>query len=312
MKPLVSVIVPIYKVEAYIEECIDSVLSQTFKNFELILVDDGSPDNCGAICDAYAAKDSRIQVIHQRNQGVTRARANGVAAAQGKFITFVDGDDTLLPEALATMLKPADDETDVVLAKYAGAPCPPAGELSLDEYRKHFAVMKGVIVGPFAKLFRRTLFNDYIFDLPPELRVGEDAVMNIRLAYRAQGKIYCTDSVVYVYRDNELSAMHTHKVSPESDMLLQRYRLDSIPPEEVSRLLPEGLADSLIHHWINATLESVILPTSTKAYHQYLLSIEKYSSLTLPFYPGFILHCHNAVLRFAVIHSRKLLKKLFN
>ena len=83
MTPLVSIIVPIYNVETYIQECIDSVVAQSFANFEVILVNDGSQDNCGIICNENAERDSRIRVIHQQNQGVTRARANGVAAARG-------------------------------------------------------------------------------------------------------------------------------------------------------------------------------------------------------------------------------------
>ena len=79
-----SVIVPVYKVEPYLQKCVDSVLDQTFRDFELILVDDGSPDNCGAICDEYAAKDSRIRVIHQENQGVSAARNAGIEASKGE------------------------------------------------------------------------------------------------------------------------------------------------------------------------------------------------------------------------------------
>ena len=92
---LIGVIVPVYKVEKYITECIESILAQTYTNFRLILVDDGSPDNAGKICDEYAKKDSRITVIHQENAGVTRARARGVEEAEDcEFITVVDSDDT--------------------------------------------------------------------------------------------------------------------------------------------------------------------------------------------------------------------------
>ena len=91
--PKISVIVPVYKVEAYLQECVDSILAQTFEDFELILVDDGSPDNCGAICDAYAGKDSRVKVIHQENQGLSGARNTGIEASKGEFLTFVDSDD---------------------------------------------------------------------------------------------------------------------------------------------------------------------------------------------------------------------------
>jgi glycosyltransferase involved in cell wall biosynthesis len=90
---LISIIIPIYKVEKYIGKCIDSVLSQTFKEFELILVDDGSPDSCPAICDEYAKKDNRIKVIHKTNAGVADARNKGIDLANGKYIMFIDSDD---------------------------------------------------------------------------------------------------------------------------------------------------------------------------------------------------------------------------
>ena len=101
IKGLIGVIVPVYKVEKYIAECIESILAQTYTNFRLILVNDGSPDNAGIICDEYAKKDSRITVIHQENGGVTSARARGVEEASDcEFITFVDADDTIPQNSL--------------------------------------------------------------------------------------------------------------------------------------------------------------------------------------------------------------------
>lgn len=102
--PTVSIVVPIYKVEQYIHRCIDSILSQTFSDFELILVDDGSPDNCGAICNEYAEKDPRVKVIHKPNGGVSSARNAGIDAAIGKYIAFCDSDDYLDPEWVAELV----------------------------------------------------------------------------------------------------------------------------------------------------------------------------------------------------------------
>ena len=98
--PEISVIVPVYKAEAYLHACIDSILSQTASDFELILVDDGSPDNCGAICDDYAARDSRVRVIHQKNQGQAAARNRAIAVAKGDWVCFVDSDDAVHPQML--------------------------------------------------------------------------------------------------------------------------------------------------------------------------------------------------------------------
>uniref|UniRef100_UPI003079CB33 glycosyltransferase family 2 protein n=1 Tax=Phascolarctobacterium succinatutens TaxID=626940 RepID=UPI003079CB33 len=93
--PRLSVIVPVYKVEKYIHKCVDSILNQTFKDFELILIDDGSPDNCGEICDEYAKKDSRVRVIHKENGGQSSARNRGLDIAKGEIIGFVDSDDDI-------------------------------------------------------------------------------------------------------------------------------------------------------------------------------------------------------------------------
>ena len=102
-RPEISIIVPVYKVEKYLNECINSILAQTFTDFELILVDDGSPDNCPALCDAAAAKDSRIRVIHKKNGGQSTARNAGLDAAHGEWIAFVDSDDTITPDYCAKL-----------------------------------------------------------------------------------------------------------------------------------------------------------------------------------------------------------------
>ena len=104
MKPLISVIIPIYKVEQYLRKCVDSVLLQTYANLEIILVDDGSPDNCGKICDEYAEKDSRIKVIHKTNGGLSSARNSGLDIAKGDYIGFIDSDDWIEPDMYEHLL----------------------------------------------------------------------------------------------------------------------------------------------------------------------------------------------------------------
>ena len=105
MAPSISIIVPVYKVEKYLRKCVDSILCQSFSDFELILVDDGSPDNCPAICDEYANIDERIIVIHQENRGLSASRNAGLQIAKGKYICFVDSDDILHPQYCAILIK---------------------------------------------------------------------------------------------------------------------------------------------------------------------------------------------------------------
>lgn len=128
-KPLLSIIVPVYDVERYLPKCMDSILAQTFTDFELILVDDGSPDNCPALCDAAAAKDARIRVIHQKNGGLSAARNAGLDAARGAWIGFVDSDDYIAPEMYEALYHAVQSTgADLALCDYAevdetGAPC---------------------------------------------------------------------------------------------------------------------------------------------------------------------------------------------
>lgn len=102
--PKISIIVPVYRVESYLDRCVRSICAQTFADFELILVDDGSPDNCPALCDAWAAKDARIRVIHQTNKGLSGARNSGIEAARGQYLSFVDSDDYVEPDMLQKLV----------------------------------------------------------------------------------------------------------------------------------------------------------------------------------------------------------------
>lgn len=119
MIPFLSVIVPVYKVEPYLRQCLDSILGQTFKDMEIILVDDGSPDSCPAICDEYAEKDLRIQVIHQPNGGPGKARKTGVKICQGSYITFVDSDDWIEPDMYQVMWERIqENRADILTTDY--------------------------------------------------------------------------------------------------------------------------------------------------------------------------------------------------
>lgn len=124
--PLISVIVPVYKVEAYLSRCIDSILAQTFTNFELILINDGSPDNCGKICDEFSQKDKRIHVIHKENGGLSSARNAGIdwvfANSNSQWLTFIDSDDWIHPQYLELLLSGATStNTDICVCEYKEA-----------------------------------------------------------------------------------------------------------------------------------------------------------------------------------------------
>lgn len=177
---LISVIIPIYKVEAYLHRCIDSVLAQTYRNLEIILVDDGSPDNCGKICDEYAQKDSRIRVIHKKNGGVSDARNVGLESAKGEYLSFVDSDDyiesTMYEELLRTLL---DADADIAACGYYNVrdtitpSCTNVKTKVLDATEGLHEVIFSKTVGimPWGKLYRRELFNTVMY---PKGRICED------------------------------------------------------------------------------------------------------------------------------------------
>ena len=210
--PKISIIVPVYKVEKYLGPCIDSILSQSFTDYELILVDDGSPDNCGAICDAYARKDERIRVIHQENKGVSVARNNGVAQSSGEYVSFVDADDLLLSVFCKTLLD-IISRTDCDFAAAGFMRFVRENEIcSLNEETKttilsniqflDYQLSHGFSV--CGKLFRREVFQKVSFS--PGIR-HEDIVFPADLARTLKNGVCVTDSALYLYRQHESSFM---------------------------------------------------------------------------------------------------------
>lgn len=183
--PELSVIVPVYKVEPYLPKCVDSILMQTFRDFELILIDDGSPDNCGAICEQYAARDDRIKVIHQANAGVSAARNAGLNIASGDYIGFVDSDDWIEPEMYATMLAVAKEKqvdvvicgiqyTDVDFVKQTPS-LPTEGSYTTEDLlRALFGMPNPLGGGVWNKLFARTTLETVRFRCGVAL--GEDGL----------------------------------------------------------------------------------------------------------------------------------------
>ena len=180
-----SIIVPVYKVEKYLPKCIDSILAQTFRDFELILIDDGSPDNCGAICDAYAARDSRIKVIHQANAGLSAARNAGLDISTGTYLGFVDSDDWIEPEMYETMIATAmEKNVDVVVCGVQY--CAEDGALirtdllSEDTYNRDgllsaFFGMPAPLGGTcWNKIFRTTRVNEIRF--AEDISICEDSI----------------------------------------------------------------------------------------------------------------------------------------
>lgn len=229
---LIGVIVPVYKVEKYIAECIESILAQTYTNFRLILVDDGTPDNAGKICDEYAKKDSRITVIHQENAGVTRARARGVEEADDcEFIMFVDGDDTITNCAINILYGIMNKDTDIVLSIVDEHFKPDSNKIDLDTYVKMLLLDRSMCVACWGKLYRRRLFSTKIFNIPSSVRISEDLIMNLKIAFECTGAIITTKENIYNHRINNESVTNTFKRTHEYETTLYNTIIKSIPKE---------------------------------------------------------------------------------
>ncbi len=235
-----SIIVPIYNVEPYLHQCINSILAQTYSNFELILVDDGSPDSCGKICDKFAKKDARIKVIHKPNGGVTSARKTGVDHAKGEYICWVDGDDHIGSNLLQTLhaiiaghapdmiaygfKKVKDDGTVLEIAtnKLTSNQChstedagfydqlvfiPNAGHLNYGALQPNL----------WSKAVRREIMVPAMLAVPDEVAMGEDVAATNQALCNCK-TVYVSDVTEYYYRYNESSMTNTFK----RDMLHRR------------------------------------------------------------------------------------------
>ena len=218
--PEISVIVPVYKVEDYLPTCVQSILCQTFLDFELILVDDGSPDRCGIMCDEFAAMDNRIRVVHQKNKGLSGARNAGMEIAQGEYITFVDSDDIVAPFFLEELYRAiretaADmavclscDLNEVEILNYASyAAIRQKAPTLLDKRTSIVGLYNGTCgssIGSTCKLYK----SAYILELRfPEGRLHEDQFFTPKAFWKAE-KIVYIDSGIYFYRVREASITH--------------------------------------------------------------------------------------------------------
>lgn len=239
-KPLISVIVPVYKVEPYLEKCVESILAQTYSNLEIILVDDGSPDNCGKICDMLKQKDLRVCVIHKTNGGLSSARNTGVDNAHGEYIGFVDSDDTIEPymyEKLYNAIKRDGTKLAVCAINYVyddGKVLrkPANGKDVILNFTQAIIEMNSHRIfdmATWSKLYHRELFNNLRF---PIGKLSEDYYLMFRIFERAQRVSY-VDTPCYNYLQRKNSITRSDKINHDHEYaaLEQMKYLDEKYPE---------------------------------------------------------------------------------
>lgn len=228
MNSKISVIIPVYNAEKYLNECVDSIINQTVKDIEIILIDDESPDGCGAICDEYASKYDNVRVIHQKNHGINGTRKVGVQQAIGEWIAFCDDDDSMPCNALELMYSQTPD-TDMVI----GFPDKPmhTKELSLEECRQSILGDAKFPPTPWAKLFRRSILTDDMFEFPREIDGEEDMIMNTRILFSINRAPHFVFEKVYSFRRNTLSVSHTKKASLAHEIAFHNAHIAAVPEE---------------------------------------------------------------------------------
>lgn len=238
--PLVSVIVPVYNIEKYLKKCIESILLQSLKQFELILVDDGSTDGSGAICDAYAERDDRIKVIHKNNEGLVKTRKVGFRESKGEYISFVDGDDWIqydMLEKLCSLL--VAENVDIAMcgrfevtgetqkAVYHG--------IAAGRYDKQALINKvyphmivngaffewGIFPGLWDKMFRRECIEQFLMSVDDRITMGEDAACTYPCLLNADS-IYVLRECLYYYRQSAFSMV---KSNPDAELERLRFQI---------------------------------------------------------------------------------------
>ena len=303
----ISIVVPCYKVEKALERCVESVLKQTFDDFELILVDDGSPDQTGVIADKMALRDARIKIIHQKNGGVMAARRAGAKAASGDWVCFVDSDDALPNDALQNLYAgtKARETIEMVVGFRDGVKIKVFDETySLEDYRYDTIARRSLHVAVYGRLYRRELFTDFMFDIPRNVLKGEDWLFNVRYAFAMQHKPVVVEECVYHYIITD-GGLHTSEETPESLINYDLLRLASIPKQYQQQYMSAIMEARfiLLLDWTFANLFTV--SWKTNAFITYLKSEIKRVNY-LPTFQQKMLLSSNILLRFLYFNFLRL------
>lgn len=239
MKDLISVVVPIYKVEKYLKKCIDSILFQTYKNIEIILVEDGSPDNCGIICDEYAKKDKRVKVIHKQNGGLSDARNFGIDLAKGEYIIFVDSDDYIDRNMCRILLNYAKKyDADIVSCNFKEVYVNNLEKINKQCINKKLEIVSNIetlykyflknttdMVVVWNKLYKKSIFFDKKNIRFPKGKLHEDMYTTYKLYYYASKIVFIDDILYYYFRhENSITGSISKKnLLDEIDAIIEHY-----------------------------------------------------------------------------------------
>lgn len=266
--PKISVIVPVYNAKKHLNRCIDSILSQSFQDFEIILIDDGSTDDSGQICDEYSVSCDRISCIHKSNGGVSSARNAGLSKSKGEYITFIDGDDLVYPHYLSNLCSHMRDEIDLVFSyavlDYGGTPKKEDhAEMVIEKESLHLFLEQEKIkrhTGPWAKLFRSSLIKQEGLLFPERLPIGEDAVFLFNYLAFCR-KIWFTNDHDYEYFVNSPNSLTKKLYSPSRELeifkIIENAVFDLISSCSVSSTVAKDSLNDLLYGYVIRILDSL-------------------------------------------------------
>ena len=239
----ISVIIPTYNSADTIAACMDSVLRQSFTDFGLIVVNDGSTDGSGDIIDGFARRDDRVRVVHQPNKGRSEARRKGVEMATGEWVCFVDSDDTLPLDALENLARGITADVDIVFGNGYSLKDERRATIPMTEFR-HLAVRgEGMIGLPWGSLYRRSVVTNHLFDLPRRIMMGEDYIFWLRLVFSTEKPV----SIVYekVYDKGEEHTSNSFRWTAAYAHELNELRREAIPQSQHREFMADMLSDRL-------------------------------------------------------------------
>lgn len=286
---MISIIVPVYKVENYLHRCIDSILSQSFTDFELILVDDGSPDNCGKICDEYAQKDNRVRVFHKSNGGVSSARNLGLDNAKGEWIAFIDSDDFVENGYLEELLS---YETNTSADIITSIKILDSTNNSVTLQRKEFGLLFSIykfekFCPPWGKLLRKDIISNNNLKFNTRVHLGEDAMFVLSYLLNAD-KITLISSNKYNYEKGRPNSL-TKKINSYESELAGKEEFDRIVTQLINELNLDNLSIKELEVsqrlYIERTLASIMrLPNQKDRLNKlHKLDLSLYNKHTKPY-----------------------------
>ena len=245
MHPTISVCIPVYNSAPFVEACVDSILAQTFQDFEIILVNDGSTDDSLKVCQRLAGNNPRISVYSTENQGDTRTRGAAASHASGTWVTFVDSDDTLTPTALEDLYSGCSEKTDIVVGCHYDTNDPPR-YIPIQQWRETLVRSNVIFCSPVARLFRREILPESVFSLKTSVRAGTDMPMNIKIAFQTDKDVHLINKKVYCYYEHPDSLSHSAVWSIQKISDLYTEVADSVPADRVQEFMPQLIQNRLI------------------------------------------------------------------